>query len=151
MLGRNMIFTIGLTLLLVNMVVAEDIIQPIHQEMLEKNNVLRATRGLPPHELDKSLIQAAQDHAEFMARTGSRSHYSNGGPGVRVRRFNWKGGGCLENIAWSQNGVASVFQTWRNSGGHWGNMTSRTNKAGFGYAISANGTKCWVAVYGTEK
>lgn len=121
--------------------------QRVLMRMLEENNELRASVGLPAHELSTELTQAAQDHAEFMARTGSFSHYSNGSPGGRAVRYGYQGSPC-ENIANGYPNVTSVFRGWRSSGGHWANIISRTRVAGFGYAASANGSTYWVAMYG---
>lgn len=117
------------------------------QQMLAMNNSMRAQAGLGPHQISRELTQAAQDHANYMAATGSFSHYSNGGPQGRAMRYG-HGGSVLENIAWGQMSVDQAFNTWRASGGHWANMASGTSVAGFGYAIGANGSPFWVAVYG---
>ena len=125
---------------------------PLHEHptlvrMLEENNRLRASVGLPPQKISPELTQAAQDHARYMARTGSFSHYSNGGPDGRAARHGF-GGLAAENIAMGQPTVRSAFESWRSSGGHWANITSRASVAGFGYAISTNGSGYWVAMYG---
>jgi uncharacterized protein YkwD len=125
---------------------------PLHEhptlvKMLEENNRLRATVGLPPQKISAELTKAAQDHAWFMARTGSFSHFSNGGPDGRAARHGF-GGLVAENIAMGQRNVRSAFQSWRASGGHWSNIISNNRLAGFGYGLSPNGEKYWVAVYG---
>ncbi len=125
---------------------------PLHEHatlvrMLEENNRLRASVGLPPQRISPELTKAAQDHAWFMARTGNFSHYSNGGPGGRAARHGF-GGMAAENIAMGQQTVRSVFQSWRTSSGHWANITSHNSLAGFGYGISPSGEKYWVGMYG---
>jgi len=117
--------------------------------MLFRNNELRGSRGLWAHRINPALTHAAQDHASYMARTRDFSHYSNGGPSGRAARYGF-GGGVLENIAWGYGDVHSTFNTWQNSSGHWANLTSSTTDAGFGFAVSADGTPYWVAVYGTS-
>ncbi len=125
---------------------------PLHEHptlvnMLVENNRMRATVGLPAQEMSPELTMAAQDHANYMARTGNFSHYANGGPSGRAARYDYPGM-VSENIAVGYSSVAAVFQGWRHSGGHWANMTSRAPLAGFGYSVSAGGRCYWVAVYG---
>lgn len=126
---------------------------PLHEhptllKMLFRNNELRGTRGLWAHRINPLLTKAAQDHAVYMARTRDFNHYSNLGPSGRAAKYGFRGG-VLENIAWGYGDVDSTFSTWQHSGGHWANMTSSTTDAGFGFALAADGTPYWVAVYGT--
>ncbi len=125
---------------------------PLHQHptlvrMLAENNRLRASVGLPAQQLSPELTKAAQDHAWYMARTGSFSHQSNGGPSGRAARHGFHGF-AGENIAMGQPTIRSVFQSWRTSSGHWSNIISHNRLAGFGYGISPNGERYWVAMYG---
>lgn len=127
---------------------------PLHEhptlvDMLARNNELRASVGLPPQRMSAELCKAAQNHANFMARTGAFSHYSNSGPQARASRFGFQGM-VRENIAMGQVNVRSAFHSWQFSSGHWANICSRTTHAGFGYAISSGGSPYWVAVYGTD-
>ena len=128
---------------------AADEIAAIQEQCLQKNNELRAARGLRPHKLNAALNAAAQDHAAYMARTGSFGHYSNGGPGGRAARHGF-GAGARENIACGQQTVAIVFDKWHGSRGHYANMMSATREAGFGLAYSVHGTPVWCALYGTS-
>ena len=127
---------------------------PLHEHptllaMLRRNNELRRGVGLKPQRINALLTQAAQNHARYMARTGGFSHYSNGGPWGRARRFGFFGS-VRENIAMGHRNVANAFVGWRNSSGHWASITSNTSDVGFGYAISKGGTPYWVAVYGAS-
>jgi uncharacterized protein YkwD len=119
------------------------------QMMLERNNAHRASRGMSGHRLSHALTQAAQNHANYMASTGSFSHSSNGGPQSRASMYGF-GGGVRENIAMGQTTVTSAFSSWVTSSGHYANLMSSTNAAGFGYAVSSSGQMYWVAVYGNE-
>ena len=49
---------------------------PTLVSMLHENNRLRAQVGLRSHRISPELTKAAQDHANYMAATGSFSHYS---------------------------------------------------------------------------
>ena len=91
---------------------AADEIAAIQEQCLAKNNELRAARSLRPHRLNSALNAADQDHAQYMARTGSMSHYSNGGPGGRAARHGF-GAGVRENIAYGYQSVRIVFGVWR--------------------------------------
>lgn len=129
-------------------------LRPLHEHptllgMLGRNNSIRGRMGLRPHRMNPALTRAAQDHANYMASTGSFSHYTNGGPQYRAQRYGFSGG-VRENIAWNQRSVDSVFSTWQASGGHMASIVSPTTDAGFGYAVAPNGSTYWVAVYGTD-
>jgi uncharacterized protein YkwD len=117
--------------------------------MLQRNNDLRRSVGLPAHRISPRLTLAAQNQAAYMARTGQFSHYSNGGPDSRAARFGHHAS-VRENIAMGQSGVTQVFSDWRNSGGHWASIVSNTTLAGFGVAEDSAGRRYWVAVYGHE-
>jgi uncharacterized protein YkwD len=120
---------------------------PTLVSMLQRNNAMRQSMGLPPHRMSPALTKAAQDHAWFMARTRAFSHESNGGPMFRAQRYGYRGL-VRENIAMGQFNVSHVFGDWRASGGHWANITSPTRDAGFGYAVGPDGSGYWVALYG---
>lgn len=128
--------------------------RPLHEHptllgMLGRNNLIRRRMGLRPHRMNPALTRAAQDHANYMAATGTFSHYTNGGPQYRAQRYGFRGG-VLENIAFNQRSVDSAFATWQGSGAHMASIVSHTTDAGFGYAIAPNGATYWVAVYGTD-
>lgn len=123
---------------------------PTLVSMLAKSNELRARVGLKPHRMSPKLTKAAQNHADYMARTHTMSHHNNRGYQQRARDAGFNGW-VMENIAMGYRSVPQVFGAWRASGGHWAAITSNTAEAGFGYQISANGTCYWCAVYGTEK
>ncbi|MHB8969549.1 MAG: CAP domain-containing protein [Pirellulaceae bacterium] len=125
---------------------------PLHEHptlvrMLDENNRLRVGVGRSPQRISPELTQAAQDHARYMARTGNFSHQSNGGPEGRAVRYGFSGL-AGENIAMGQPTVASAFQSWRSSSGHWANIISGATLAGFGYAVAPDGSTYWVAMYG---
>ncbi len=121
---------------------------PTMVTMLQRSNGIRGRVGLRGHRLNPALCQAAQNHAEYMASTGSFSHYTNGGYIARARRFGFRGG-VRENIGWNYANIDQAFTGWQNSGGHYAAIVSgETSDAGFGYAKSPNGQTYWVSVYG---
>lgn len=116
--------------------------------MLQRSNSIRARLGLRAHRLNPALCAAAQNHAEYMAATGSFSHYTNGGYVYRARRFGFRGT-VRENIGWNYPTISAVFAGWESSGGHYAAIVSpETSDAGFGYAKAPNGQTYWVSVYG---
>jgi uncharacterized protein YkwD len=112
--------------------------RPLHRHptlfgMLVRNNNIRRRVGLFPHRMNAALAAAAQDHANYMARTGQFSHYTNGGPQGRANKY----------------GLDNAFVMWQNSGAHYASIVSRTTDAGFGYAVGTNGATYFVGIYGT--
>jgi uncharacterized protein YkwD len=120
--------------------------QPIFLGMLRRNNDIRRRAGLFPHRINPALTAAAQDHANYMARTGQFSHYTNGGPQYRANKFGFRGG-VRENIAYGTRSIDGAFNMWQNSGAHYASIVSGTSEAGFGYAVGAGGQVYWVGVY----
>ena len=127
--------------------------QPLHRHptlvaMLRRSNLIRRNVGLRPQRINPALTKAAQDHANYMARTGDFSHYTNGGYQYRAQKYGFKGG-VRENIASGFRTVDAAFNTWQGSGGHYASIVSGTSEAGFGYAVSSSGATYWVGVYGS--
>lgn len=127
--------------------------QPLHRHptllaMLRRSNQIRRNVGLRPQRINPALTKAAQDHANYMASTGSFSHYTNGGYQYRAHKFGFRGG-VRENIASGFRTVDDAFNTWQGSGGHYASIVSGTSEAGFGYAVGQNGATYWVGVYGS--
>jgi uncharacterized protein YkwD len=127
--------------------------RPLHRHptlfsMLQRNNSMRRRVGLRPHRMNPALAKAAQDHANYMARTGQFSHYVNSGPQGRASKYGFRGG-VRENIAYGTRTVDGAFNMWQNSGAHYASIVSGTADAGFGYAVSTNGQAYWVGLYGT--
>src|SRR5262245_35396098 len=91
--------------------------RPLHRHptlfgMLVRNNNIRRRVGLRPHRMNPALAAAAQDHANYMARTGQFSHYTNLGPQGRANKYGFSGG-VLENIA-TGGGPDNAFVMWQN-------------------------------------
>lgn len=127
-------------------------VRPLHRHptlfgMLVRNNNIRRRNGLRPHRMNPALAAAAQEHANYMARTGQFSHYTNGSPQSRANKYGF-GGGVLENIA-TGGGLDNAFAMWTNSGAHYASIVSNTTDAGFGYAVGPGGGTYFVGIYGT--
>ena len=126
--------------------------QPLHRHptllgMLRRNNEIRRGVGLWPHRMNPALTKAAQDHANYMARSGDFQHYSNGGPQGRALAL---------RLSWRRAGKHRLESTgnkrcFRGLDQQRARITPRslssTTDAGFGYAVGANGSTYWVGVY----
>lgn len=129
---------------------------PTLQDLLRQTNELRTGRGLAPLRLDARLVEAAQDHAFYMARTGDFGHDGNGGHVARALRHGYHEG-VGECVAHGIRSVAGVLGIEGNGG--W--LNSPSNRAhllsdqivdvGFGYALSDEGHPYWVAVFGVSR
>ena len=87
-------------------------------------------RGGTAPKLDERLCRLAQQHANYMARTGDFNHGQND-----------------QIIAYGTSRVGATFSMWMNSPGHRFWVMSNSRRCGFGCQISANGTYYWVGCY----
>ncbi len=91
---------------------------------------------------DIQLEQAAQRHAEWMARRSTLRH-SN----LRNLRVNYVRLG--ENIAEGSRDEIMVTKAWMQSRHHRENILNRRfTHVGFGYAVSSSGRPYWCAIFG---
>lgn len=118
-------------------------------QLNEASNRIRVSVGLKPCELDERLCKACYNHANYMAQTGSFSHYDNGGYVGRAVAQGFPAS-VQENIAAGQGSVQYVMDTWQASGGHYAAIVGSYNKVGFGLAYSSGGCPYWVALYGYD-
>jgi LysM repeat protein len=88
--------------------------------LIAEVNAYRAANGLPPFEVDGSLMAAAQGHSEYMANTGNITHSGPGGSSARDRAVavGYGGGAAvqvIENIAGGHNLSTSrtVYSMWQ--------------------------------------
>jgi len=83
-------------------------------------NKARAQNGAPALGINQDLTSAAQQHSTDMARSNNMDHTGSDGssPGDRCQKagFNWSA--VAENIAFGQDSMDSVMQSWLNSPGH---------------------------------
>jgi uncharacterized protein YkwD len=129
------------------------------EQMLSSLNTMRADKGLKPLKLCSTLNKSAQDYAREMALQDFYAHEGKDGstPGERIQRagYRWRSSnteaGIAENIAAGQGSVQKVMKDWKNSTGHFKNMTgSKFLHVGFGMATSTKSTykKYWVQNFG---
>jgi len=119
-------------------------IDPVIEELLDAHNAERKRQG--KLELADDLCEAAQQHAEWMAKHNNMTH-----KGFQQRiPSGYSGAG--ENIAMGQDSVEEVVNAWMHSSGHRANiLNSSFNCVGFGVAESNNGTKYWCTMLGNKQ
>lgn len=108
-------------------------------------NQLRAANGLPPYQINGSLMAAAQAHSEYMASTGAITHSGSGGTRARDRAISagYGGGAAVfvsENIAAGYDWTAQdAVQIWQGDSLHMDTMLSSDyTDAGAGVAVSGH-------------
>lgn len=122
---------------------------PVAVELLRLVNAERQRVNAPPLVLNEQLNNAAQGHAQDMARSRRMSHTGSDGSTMRSRieatQYNWSTIG--ENVAMGQPTAAAVMAAWMNSPGHRQNILNPAfNELGIGYATAA-GQPYWAQVF----
>ena len=106
--------------------------------VLNKVNELRSSMGLQPVTRYQELDAVAQDWSEQQAAANNMSHRPDF---TSVYPKGWTTGS--ENVAWRTSGGdtgALIFEQWRNSPGHYKNMTDpNVNSIGIGFAPTSDG------------
>ena len=125
----------------------------LSRDMVEWINRARAGKGLGPLAPNAALNAAAQTQACDMATRGYFAHQRKGGPDLakRVKSQGYNFRAVAENLAaTSAQDAAHTGEMWRNSAGHWKNITNRqVNEVGIGIAV-AGGKTLWVMVAGAQ-
>jgi hypothetical protein len=104
------------------------------QQILADTNALRAVLGLQPLIRNSSLDSVAQNWTQQMADSGTLAHnpsYSTQIPGGWTR--------AAENVALGYS-YTYVVTAWKNSSGHYANMTGDFTDIGIGY-VEKNGNR----------
>ena len=93
---------------------------PFRQNMLAAVNRERSAYGLAPLRIDAAVDQAAQRHADDMARSGVLMHRGTDGSdaGGRLVRAGYRYRAYGENIAQGHQSVAEVVAAWMASPTH---------------------------------
>ncbi|MDO5686230.1 MAG: CAP domain-containing protein [Neisseria sp.] len=118
------------------------------QKELDAVNRLRADKGLRPLWYNPSLSAYATVRAQEIARKFSHTR-PDGNDALKAVRGNVA---AAENIAYNHklSGLDAVNQ-WRNSPGHYANMTSeRYREIGMGVYAAPSGEFYWVQVFSGE-
>jgi len=121
-----------------------------NSELLKLTNAQRHKQGLPSLQFSSQLAQAAQLHAQDMAKNNFLSHTGSNGSQIsnRARAVGYNFSYIGENIARGSSRPAAIIQQWMNSPGHRRNiLKSQYTEVGFGYARDPYG-HYWVQVFG---
>lgn len=116
------------------------------EQIFVRTNRFRVQQGRSALKINERLTRAAQDFADYLARTDTFSHTADGkSPSQRVAEHGYRYCLVAENIAWEYNssgftgsGLARAFVTgWRHSPEHRRNMLdSDLEEIGIGVAHS---------------
>ena len=120
--------------------------------IVDLTNAERRDAGMAALRASSALMQAAQIHAEQMARTGQMSHEIPGvrypTPSDRLAAVGYRWGSFGENIAMGQTSAAAVMDSWMRSSGHRANiLNSRFREIGVGVARDSAGRPYYVQVF----
>ncbi|MEL6136100.1 MAG: CAP domain-containing protein [Cyanobacteria bacterium J06628_6] len=126
---------------------------PDTDELLRLTNAERAAIGLSPLRLSAELGDAAQAHAEDMARRGELSHTGGDGSsmGDRIDATGYRYRAAGENVACGSARGSATLQQWMGSPGHRQNILNPDfTEIGFGQADGqGHCSPYWVQVFGT--
>ena len=123
------------------------------QAIVDAVNAARKQNGQTPLKVNSKLAQAAQIHAQDMARLDRMEHELTGAslPTLldRAHHVGYAFSTLGENIAYNYDGVASVMTGWMNSPGHRANILSADyTEIGVGIATNARGEPYYCQVFG---
>lgn len=122
--------------------------------ILELTNQARKKKNLPPFEVNEKLAQAAQAHADNMAKQKKLEHKLDGKTAAdRVKTAGYSFTSTGENIAWSPElMVPEIFDGWMKSQGHRDNiLNGKYRDIGLGVARNDQGEVYYVQVFGTTR
>lgn len=115
-------------------------------------NAERLRAGIAPLEEDARLAEAAQIHADQMARAGRVEHDLAGAEYPRLEdrlgavEYDWQVTG--ENLAFGQGAAAAVVRDWMRSPAHRGNILNPAfAEAGVGHANDEAGRTYFAQVF----
>jgi uncharacterized protein YkwD len=101
----------------------------------------------PPLTLNQKLVNAAQEHNNWMAQNNTLSHKEGSvvvAQRVTAEGYAWAWVG--ENIAEGYSSVEALMQGWMNSSGHRTNiLRPQFTEVGFGYGSAGSGPQFWTA------
>jgi uncharacterized protein YkwD len=108
----------------------DDELLAIEANVVSYTNTERAKHGLPPLEVDKTLMKTAREHCSWMTWNRIFQH---------TRRP------VAENIAMGQPSSQDVVRSWMNSSGHRANILNPNHRhIGVGAYRTESGTIYWV-------
>jgi uncharacterized protein YkwD len=124
--------------------------------LVQLTNSERSNAGLPVLRSNSRLMEAAQLHADQMARLGRLEHVLSGSqyprPEDRLAAAHYEWSSYAENIAMGQSSAAAAMDSWMRSSGHRTNILSTSNtEIGIGFARDSAGRPYYVQVFGRPR
>lgn len=120
-------------------------------ELLKAHNAQREQRGLKVYTWNPQLQEAAQKHADYMARVGRMAHFGigDGTPWSRIEAAGYAYSSAGENVAGDFRGIDSVMSAWMGSPGHRAAILSGSyTEFGGAVAIGSDGSRYWTTDFG---
>lgn len=118
------------------------IVEPVEEDNVQRLanmiNAVRKEHSLAPLRVSPVLNAAADGHAKNMAELNKLDHVLNGkSPSDRITKLGYRWTWCAENIAWNQQTLEKVMESWMNSAGHRKNILSPSaEEIGIGIVLS---------------
>lgn len=119
---------------------------PSAADLIAAVQALRASKGLPPLNIDAAIMSAAQKHSEYQASIGTWSHLGPGGSHAvdRVKAAGFGAGStvyCSENVAIANTltGLDVVIYQYWGDADHWNTMTNPRYFNGGAGVVEKNG------------
>ena len=124
----------------------------VASSIVELTNAARAKAGLSALRANAKLTEAAQLHADQMARSGRLAHEWSGArypkPEDRLAAAGYQWSAYAENIAMGQRNAAEAMDSWMHSSGHKANILHKTaTEIGVGIARDSSGQPYYVQVF----
>jgi uncharacterized protein YkwD len=125
-------------------------------QLLQLVNAEREKVGAPPLRMSSQLTQAAQRHANDMAKNRFLSHTGSDGSTMqsRIQATGYSYKAIAENIAAGQATPQAVMQSWLNSSGHKRNILNpQYTEIGIAYTNNSSSkfTHYWTQDFGTPR
>jgi uncharacterized protein YkwD len=128
----------------------------IANTLVQLTNAERSNAGLAALRASSRLMEAAQLHADQMARLGRLEHVLSGAqyprPEDRLAAAGYQWSSYAENIAMGQTTAAAAMDSWMRSSGHRANILSTSNtEIGIAFARDSAGRPYYVQVFGRPR
>jgi uncharacterized protein YkwD len=125
----------------------------IASTLVQLTNAERSNAGRPALRSSGRLMEAAQLHADQMARLGRLEHVISGAPYPRpedrlaAAGYQWSA--YAENIAMGQGSATAAMDSWMRSSGHRANiLNANVTEIGIGFARDSAGRPYYAQVFG---
>jgi len=124
--------------------------------IVQLTNAERSNAGVASLRASSRLMQAAQLHADQMARLGRLEHVLSGAqyprPEDRLAAAGYQWSAYAENIAMGQGSAAAAMDGWMRSSGHRANiLNAGLTEIGVGFARDSGGRPYYVQVFGKPR